>query len=136
VYRIDTVSSPDDGHIYFNFSTCFGQLCAHHQQNLLYLCDTGIFHSVWVAVWSADQSLSQNFLGVTGKNDKINLNQDTQIPGLNPSRYITLMTVINLWACQSVQTQGESKHNFSFHLICQATVATKQYSLSCLTIII
>ena len=40
-------------YIYFNFSTCFGQLCAHHQQKLLYLCDTGIFHSVWVAVWSA-----------------------------------------------------------------------------------
>jgi len=35
------------------FSTCFGQLCAHHQENLLYLCVTGIFHSVWVAVWSA-----------------------------------------------------------------------------------
>ena len=29
--------------------------CAHHQEDLLYLCDTGIFHSVWVAVWSADQ---------------------------------------------------------------------------------
>ena len=40
-------------YIYFNFSTCFGQLCAHHQENLLYLCDTGIFHSVWVVVWSA-----------------------------------------------------------------------------------
>jgi len=35
------------------FSTCFGQLCVHHQENLLYLYDTGIFHSVWVAVWSA-----------------------------------------------------------------------------------
>ena len=39
--------------IYFNFSTCFGQLCAHHPENLLYLCDTGIFHSVWLAVWSS-----------------------------------------------------------------------------------
>jgi len=39
----------------FTFSTCFGQLCSHHQENLLYLCDTGIFHSVWAAVWSADQ---------------------------------------------------------------------------------
>ena len=29
-----------------------GQICAHHQENLLYLCDTGIFHYVWVAVWS------------------------------------------------------------------------------------
>jgi len=42
-------------YIYFKFSTCFGQLCAHHQKNLLYLCDTGIFHYVWVAVWSATQ---------------------------------------------------------------------------------
>ena len=43
-------------YIYFNFSACFGQLCAHHQENLLYLCDTLIFHSVWVAVRSADQT--------------------------------------------------------------------------------
>jgi len=27
-------------YIYFNFSTCFGQLRVHHQENLLYLCDT------------------------------------------------------------------------------------------------
>ena len=33
-----------------------GQLYAHHQENLLYLCDIGIFHSVWVAVWFADQT--------------------------------------------------------------------------------
>ena len=39
---------------YFNFFTCFGQLCANHQENLLYLCDTGTFHSVWVAVWSGN----------------------------------------------------------------------------------
>jgi len=39
-------------YIYFNLSTCFGQLCAHYQKNLLYLCDTGIFHCVWVTVWS------------------------------------------------------------------------------------
>jgi len=32
-------------YIYFNLSTCFGQLCAHHQGNLLYLCDTGIIHT-------------------------------------------------------------------------------------------
>jgi len=38
---------------YFNFSIRFGQLCAHHQENLLYLSDTGIFTSVWVAVWCA-----------------------------------------------------------------------------------
>jgi len=31
-------------------------MCAHHQKNLLCLCDTGIFHYEWVAVWSADQS--------------------------------------------------------------------------------
>ena len=31
--------------------------CAHRQENLLYLCDTGIFHSVWVAVWSADLTM-------------------------------------------------------------------------------
>ena len=39
-------------YMYFNFSTCFGQLCAHHQENSLYLCDTGVFRSVWVAVRS------------------------------------------------------------------------------------
>ena len=33
----------------FLFSTCFGQPSAHHQGKLLYLCDTGICHSVWVA---------------------------------------------------------------------------------------
>ena len=33
----------------FIFSTCFGQPCAHHKKKLLYLCDTGICHSVWVA---------------------------------------------------------------------------------------
>ena len=26
-----------------NFCTCFRQLCDHHQDNLLYLCDTGIY---------------------------------------------------------------------------------------------
>ena len=35
-------------YIYFNFCTCFGQLCAHHQENSLYLLYTGIFHCVWV----------------------------------------------------------------------------------------
>jgi hypothetical protein len=39
-------------YICFNFCTCFGELYAHHQENLLYLCDTGIFHSIWFAVWS------------------------------------------------------------------------------------
>jgi hypothetical protein len=33
----------------FLFSTCFGQPCAHHQEKLLYLCDTGICHALWVA---------------------------------------------------------------------------------------
>jgi len=37
-------------YIHFNFSTCFGQLCAHYQFDLLYLSDTGIFHSVSVVV--------------------------------------------------------------------------------------
>ena len=33
----------------FLFSTCFGQPCAHHQEKLLYLYDSGTCHSVWVA---------------------------------------------------------------------------------------
>jgi hypothetical protein len=33
----------------FHFCTCFGQPCAHHQEKLLYLFDTGICHSLWVA---------------------------------------------------------------------------------------
>ena len=52
-------------YIYFNFSTCFDQLCAHHQENLLYLCDTGIFHSVWVAVWSAALFLVYVFISTS-----------------------------------------------------------------------
>ena len=36
--------------------TCFGQPHAHHQENLLYICDTSIFHCVLVAIWSADQT--------------------------------------------------------------------------------
>ena len=39
----------------FKICICFGQLCVHHQENLLYLCNTGIFHSLWVAVWSAEK---------------------------------------------------------------------------------
>ena len=31
-------------YIYISFSTGSGQLCPHHQKNLLYLCDTVIFH--------------------------------------------------------------------------------------------
>ena len=30
----------------FLFSTCFGQPCDHHQEKLLYLCVTGICHSL------------------------------------------------------------------------------------------
>ena len=52
-------------YIYFNFSTCFGQLCAHNQENLLYLSDTGSFHTVCVAVWSTgwDEAGEINILG-------------------------------------------------------------------------
>jgi len=37
----------------FQLLYMIGQLRAHHQENLLYISDSGIFHSVWVAVWSA-----------------------------------------------------------------------------------
>jgi len=50
-------------YIYFKFCTCFGQLCAHHQENLLnllYLYDTCFFYSMWVAVWSADQTVNSD----------------------------------------------------------------------------
>ena len=40
----------------FQLFYMFRATCAHHQENLLYLCDIGIFHSVWVDVWSADQA--------------------------------------------------------------------------------
>ena len=56
---------------YFNFSTCFGLLCAHHQENLLYLCDTGIFHS---AIWSAGW-------------DEIHPNQQTRQPPVQSEKY-------------------------------------------------
>jgi len=55
------LTNANSQYIYFKFSTCFGQLCAHHQENLLYLRDTGIFHSVWVAVWSAEQNMIITF---------------------------------------------------------------------------
>ena len=32
------------------FSTCFGQLCAHRQVKIPYLCDTWYFHSIWTTV--------------------------------------------------------------------------------------
>ena len=39
-------------YIYFSFSTCFRQLCAHHQEKLLHLCDTGLFFTLygWLSV--------------------------------------------------------------------------------------
>jgi len=33
-----------------------GNYVPNHQENLLYLSDTGVFHPVWVAVWSTDQT--------------------------------------------------------------------------------
>ena len=39
-------------------SMSWATMC-HHQVNLLYLSDIGILHSVWVAVWSADQTATQ-----------------------------------------------------------------------------
>jgi hypothetical protein len=68
----------------------------------------------WGGGLSQFEVVSLNFLGVTGKNGKRNLNQDIRTPDLNPSRYIALITVIQLWVCHSVQTQGESKHNPPF----------------------
>jgi len=50
------------------------QLSAHHQ-NLLYLRDTGIFHSVWVAVWSA------------GWDDQSHPNQHTRQPPIHSEKY-------------------------------------------------
>jgi len=65
-------------YIYFIFCTCFGQLCAHHQENLLYLCDTGIFHSVWVAVWSA---------GWDGTGHQSHPNQQNREPIIENEKY-------------------------------------------------
>ena len=36
----------------FQIPYMFEQLCVQHQENLLYLCDTGIFHPLWVVFWS------------------------------------------------------------------------------------
>ena len=46
---------------YFNFSVCFGQLCAHHQENLMYLCDTGIFVC---SVISTSLHVSENYVPI------------------------------------------------------------------------
>jgi len=35
----------------FLFSICFGQLCVHHQEKQLYVCDTGTCYSVLTTVW-------------------------------------------------------------------------------------
>ena len=39
-------------YIFFQILYMFGQLCARHRGNLLYICDTAIRQSVWVAVWT------------------------------------------------------------------------------------
>jgi hypothetical protein len=41
-----------------------GNLFVQHQQNLLYLCDNAICHSVWVAVWSAAANIYWKILVV------------------------------------------------------------------------
>ena len=47
---MELVSKRFDTPTYLFFSpTCFGQLCAHHQEESLYSCDIGLCHSVWVA---------------------------------------------------------------------------------------
>jgi len=38
----------------FIFSTCFGRLCAHHQEKWLYLCDTWYLSHCMNDVWHAD----------------------------------------------------------------------------------
>ena len=62
-------------YIYFNFSTCFAQLYTHHQEKLLYLRDTGIFPSVWVAVWSAGWDKHSRQLPI--QNEKYQCSIDT-----------------------------------------------------------
>jgi len=37
--------------VYLSISTCFGQLCAHHQEQQLYLCDT------WYLLFCMDDCL-------------------------------------------------------------------------------
>jgi len=37
--------------IYLSISTCFGRLCAHHQEKQLYLCDT------WYLLFCVDDCL-------------------------------------------------------------------------------
>ena len=40
-----------------SISTCFGRLCAHHQEKQLCLCDAWYFcYSVWMSVWYAYQT--------------------------------------------------------------------------------
>jgi hypothetical protein len=38
------------------FSTCFGQLCAHHQEKIPYLCDTWYFSLYVMTVWYAGRN--------------------------------------------------------------------------------
>jgi len=69
-------------YIYFKFSTCSWQLCARHQENLLYLCDTGIFHCVWVAVWSAGW-------------DKSHPHEQTRQPPIQNEKYQCRIDTVN-----------------------------------------
>jgi hypothetical protein len=66
--------------IYFNFCTCFGQLCAHHLENLPSLCDTGIFHSVRVVFRSAGWN-------ETGMKLESHPNQQTRQPPIQGEKY-------------------------------------------------
>jgi hypothetical protein len=38
------------------FSTCFGQLCAHHQEKIRTYATPGICHYVWMTVWYAGRN--------------------------------------------------------------------------------
>jgi hypothetical protein len=37
--------------VYLSIYTCFGRLCAYHQEKQLCLCDFGTCYSVWMTVW-------------------------------------------------------------------------------------
>ena len=47
------------------FSTCFGQLCAHHQEKIPYLCDTW-YLSLYIDDWYAGQNAPRYFLLMMG----------------------------------------------------------------------
>jgi len=56
---------------------------AHHQENLLYLCDTGIFVSEWVAVCSADQTATQTKWKLPCRIDTVSSPDDGHIVARN-----------------------------------------------------